>query len=593
MSDHETFVDLIQHRAASHPGRPALIFDPDPALSDGPVRTVTWADLAARARQIATLLAGPVRAGDRVLVLNEPGTAFAENFLGVQHAGAVPVPAPLPDGYRRQRDRLAGIARNAQVAAILTDAAALDVVRAWAAESALADVPCLAFDEVALDPAAEWERPPIDGSTIAFLQYTSGSTSTPKGVVVDHANLRHNLRTFHEILGGGEGERVGGWLPMYHDFGLIGQLLAPLSVGGCSVGMSATAFLKRPHTWLRLIDRHDIRISPAPNFAYDLCTRRVTDDQIAGLDLSRWAQAVNGSEPVQATTLAAFAHRFAGAGLRPEALCPGYGMAEATLSVSGAAEDRPPVVTTVDADLLERDTMVPVDAAHEGPVRHLVSSGGAPAGIDIRIVHPVTRRPQPADRIGEIWLRSDSVARGYWADPAATAEVFDNALADGEGGFLRTGDLGLLRDGELYVTGRIKELLIVNGRNLYPHDIEAAVRTVDDRLSRGVGAAFTVETPHEELVVVQECRARSMDPSARSEIVTAVRRLLSTEFGVGAASVVLVRPGAVPRTTSGKIQRGLARMLFLSETLGTEHEQLTAAVRDARAGRRADDRVRS
>ncbi|MEE3918907.1 AMP-binding protein [Micromonospora sp. BRA006-A] len=226
------------------PERPALIFDADPGSGDAEVRTVSWADLAARARQIAVLLADTVRPGDRVLVLNEPGTAFAENFLGVQHAGAIPVPAPLPDGYRRQRDRLAGIAHNAQVAAVVTDAAALDAVRDWAAECGLSDVPCLAFDDVPW--ATAWRRPAVDGSTIAFLQYTSGSTSDPKGVVVDHANLLPNLRAFNEILGGGEGVRVGGWLPMYHDFGLIGQLLAPLSRGGCSVGMSATTFLKRP-----------------------------------------------------------------------------------------------------------------------------------------------------------------------------------------------------------------------------------------------------------------------------------------------------------------------------------------------------------
>ncbi|MFG1677328.1 fatty acyl-AMP ligase [Micromonospora sp. NPDC049282] len=590
MPDHETFVDLLQERAAAHPERPALIFDADPGQGDAEVRMVSWADLAARARQIATLLAGTVRPGDRVLVLNEPGTAFAENFLGVQHAGAIPVPAPLPDGYRRQRERLAGIAHNAQVAAVVTDAAAVDAVRDWAAECGLADVPCLAFDDVPLDRTTAWRRPAVDGSTIAFLQYTSGSTSDPKGVVVDHANLLPNLRAFHEILGGGEGVRVGGWLPMYHDFGLIGQMLAPLSRGGCSVGMSATTFLKRPGTWLRLIDRHDIEISPAPNFAYDLCTRRITDEQIAGLDLSRWRRAVNGSEPVQAATLAAFGRRFAAAGLRPEALCPGYGLAEITLSVSGATIGRPPVVLTVDAEELERHVVTPVGADHPEPVRELVSSGESTPEFDIRIVDPATRLPQPPDRIGEIWLRGASVARGYWANPAATREVFDNELADGEGGFLRTGDLGLLRDGQLYVTGRIKELLIVNGRNLYPHDVEVAVRALDDSLSRGVGAAFTVEVPHEELVVVQECRARSLDPAARAAVVTAIRQMLSREFGTGAVSVVLVRPGTVPRTTSGKIQRGLARMLFLTGALGAEHEQLTDGVR---AARRAGDRVRA
>ncbi|MBW6436411.1 fatty acyl-AMP ligase [Actinoplanes hulinensis] len=590
MSDHETFVDLLQTRAVAHPERPALIFDADPGLDDGPVRTVTYAELAARARQIAALLAGTVRPGDRVLVLNEPGTAFAESFFGVQYAGAVPVPAPLPDGYRRQRDRLAGIARDARIAAVLTDGAALGTVREWAGESGLAEVPCLAFDGIAPDDGAAWRRPAIDGSSIAFLQYTSGSTSDPKGVVVDHANLLHNLRVFHKILSSGENVRVGGWLPMYHDFGLIGQLLAPLSAGSCSVGMSPTAFLKRPYTWLRLIDRHDVRISPAPNFAYDLCTRRVTDEQIAGLDLSRWMHAINGSEPVQAATLAAFARRFAAAGLRTETLCPGYGMAEATLSVSGSPAGTAPVVTTVDADDLERHIVTPVDDGHPGPVRDLVSSGLSTGDFDVRIVDPATRRERPPGTIGEIWLRGPSVARGYWDRPEATREVFGNALATGEGGYLRTGDLGLLDGGELYVTGRIKELLIVNGRNLYPYDIEAAVRTVHESLSRGVGAAFTVEVPHEELVVVQECRARSLDREARAAVVTAIRRLLSTEFGVGAAGVVLVRPGTVPRTTSGKIQRGLARMLFLSRALDTEHEQLTDAIR---ARLRTGDRVRS
>ncbi|GAA2698663.1 fatty acyl-AMP ligase [Actinoplanes palleronii] len=590
MSEHKTFVDLLQERAAAHPQRPALIFDADPGQGDAAVRTVLWGDLAARARQIATLLAGTIRPGDRVLVLNEPGTAFAENFLGVQHAGAIPVPAPLPDGYRRQRERLAGIAHNAQVAAVVTDGTALGAVREWAAESGLSDVPCLAFDDVPPVRTTTWQRPAIDGSTIAFLQYTSGSTSDPKGVVVDYASLLPNLRAFNEILGGTEGVRVGGWLPMYHDFGLIGQLLAPLTQGGCSVGMSATTFLKRPATWLRLIDRHDIQISPAPNFAYDLCTRRITDEQIAGLDLSRWKRAVNGSEPVQAATLAAFSSRFAAAGLRPEAVCPGYGLAEITLSVSGATIGRPPVVLTVDAEQLERHIVTTVPAGHPEPVRELVSSGESTPDFDIRIVDPATRLPQPPDRIGEIWLRGTSVARGYWANPAATGEVFGNELADGEGGFLRTGDLGLLRDGQLYVTGRIKELLIVNGRNLYPHDIEVAVRTVDESLSRGVGAAFTAEVPHEELVVVQECRVRSLDPAARAAVVTAIRQVLSREFGTGPVSVVLVRPGTVPRTTSGKIQRGLARMLFLTGALSVEHEQLTDGVR---AVRRAGDRVRA
>ncbi|GAA4715815.1 fatty acyl-AMP ligase [Phytohabitans rumicis] len=575
----QDFVSLLTVRAVTHPDRPALVFDPDPG-GTGAVRSLSYAQVDQRARRIAALLRRSLRPGDRVLVLDEPGLSFAENFLGALYAGMIAVPAPLPDGYKRQRARLAGIARDSGTAAVLTDAASAAAVAAWADESGLA-IACLPTDELELPPAGEWQRPDLDPTTVAFLQYTSGSTSDPKGVRVDHGNILSNVGAFQRLTGLAEHDAIGGWLPMYHDFGLIGQLLVPLYIGGRSVVMSPTAFLKRPHTWLQLIDRHDIVLSPAPNFAYDLCTRRITDEQLAGIDLSRWRHAVNGSEPIQARTLRAFRDRFSAAGLRPEAVRPGYGMAETTLCVTGSEPDLPPQISTVDADLLERHVFAPVrGAGGHAATRDLVSSGVTVPEFDIRIVDPATGREQQADRIGEIWIRGRSVARGYWNKPEQTQAAFGNTVAGGDGDFLRTGDLGIVHEGRLYVTGRIKELLIVNGRNLYPHDVEADVRTAHDSLSRGTGAAFTVEVPHEELVVVHECRARQLTAAQLGEVVAAVRQLLAREYGVGAASVALVRSGAVPRTTSGKIQRRLARELFLTGALDIEYEEVTALVRE-------------
>jgi acyl-CoA synthetase (AMP-forming)/AMP-acid ligase II len=573
MLEHDSFTTLMRERASSHGDRVALVFCHDPADESGD-EPLTYADLDLLARRVAVMLRAHAKPGDRVLLLHEPGTGFAKGFLGALYAGMIAVPSPAPDGYRRQRERLAAIARDAGVTAVLTDARALGSIREWAAEAGLDGLACLAVDEE-LPPADGWSPPAGDARTPAFLQYTSGSTGDPKGVVVDHGNLLANVEVFNHITGATPDDRFGGWLPMYHDFGLIGQLLIPLANGTTTVLMSPIAFVKRPHAWLRMIDRHGINVSPAPNFAYELCVQRITDAQVAGLDLSRWSHALNGSEPIRAGTLRAFAERFAPYGLRPGALSPGYGLAEATLAVSCTPKGNVAVVTPVDAERRAKGEFAP---SSEGEVRNVPSSGHAEPGIDI--VDPQSRVALPEGQVGEIWLRGPHVARGYWQRPETNKKIFDVETAGGEGGYLRTGDLGVIHEGELYVTGRIKELLIVRGRNLYPQDLEEEARTAHPALARGVGAVFTVPAPEEEVVVVHECRIRDLGETSPSELAEEIRVTLGREFGVSVAGVVLVRPSEVRRTTSGKIQRGLTRDLFISGELTVVHEELTSAVRD-------------
>lgn len=594
MHEHKTFVELMRARADEHGDRTALIFSVDPLRAEAD-ETMTYGELDRAARRVAALLQERFTVGDRLLVLHPSGPGFAQSLLGCMYAGMVPVPAPPPDGrQRRQDDRLAAIARDAGAAGALADGTDLEALASWAKEQDLRDVTVLAphsaedaagesaedFAEDELPAASRWRPPPADPHALAFLQYTSGSTADPKGVMVDHANLLANAEILAAISGMSADGPVGGWLPLYHDFGLIGLLLTPLALGGRSVLMPPTAFLKRPHTWLTLIDRHGIDFSPAPNFAYDLCIQRITDEELARLDLTRWRCAVNGAEPVQAATVEAFTRRFAAAGLRPEAMLPGYGMAETTLVVSGDRPARRAVITEVDAAAFERGELLP--PAPGTPVHRIVSSGPAEY-LDVRIIDADADRTLPDGRVGEIWVRGPNVARGYWGQPEETRHVFDAVTPDGESGFLRTGDLGILYEGELYVTGRSKELIIVRGRNLYPQDLEAATREAHPALEGGVGAAFSVPVPEEEVVVVRECRADRVAPDELARVAASVRDRLTRDVGVPAHNVVLVPPGTVSRTTSGKIQRRLLRRRFLGGELPILHAELSPAVR-ARLG---------
>ncbi|MFJ8788290.1 AMP-binding protein [Streptomyces sp. NPDC102462] len=581
MTDFESFISALRRGAARKPAHRAVRFGTGPAEE-----SLTYAELDRAARSAAQWLRGRTAIGDRVLVSCGPGTAFVRAFLGCLYAGAVPVPVPLPGGFGRQEARTTAIAADTGARLVLTDVAGLPAVERWleGERTALAGVTAVAVEsaERAGDSPA-WVEHAVAPGELCFLQYTSGSTGDPKGVMVSHGALQHNLRLMRDSHGWHGGMTWCSWLPAYHDMGLIAMMLAPLYLGGTAVLMSATEFLKRPVSWLRLIARHKADISCAPNFAYDLCARRLTEEQTAGLDLSHWRYACNGAEPVDAATLARFAERFAGAGFSARALLPGYGLAESTLYVSGTPVDEPPTVLRADAEALAGGLVTEAAGRSGGAVRELASSGVV-RGLDVRVAAADTGAVLPDGRIGEIWIRGDSVALGYWNRPTETERTFRAVTANGAGPFLRTGDLGALRDGHLYVTGRLKEMIIVHGRNLYPHDIERELRDLDPAFGDLPAAVFASRpggSVAEEIVAVQEVHSRGVPAETLATLARTARARLAQRLGVRVGGVVLVKPGRIQRTTSGKIRRTLMRTLFEEAELSTLHEELAPQLRAA------------
>ncbi|WP_371650078.1 MULTISPECIES: fatty acyl-AMP ligase [unclassified Streptomyces] len=575
---HRTLTEAVRAGAEQHPDRLAFVYLHEDGRTMRP-EELTYAELDRRARLIATRLrqeslGDPTRP---VLLLYPPTLDFVTAFLGCFYAGRTAIPAPLPDEPGERLARVSGILRDASVGAVLTLPEHRQSLAAWLAAAGEQDVVCLAPEDDGEDPAL-WFPPQVRADDIAFLQYSSGSTSQPKGVMVTHANLAANQEAIHHAMLTEPGVVTGSWLPLYHDMGLIGMTLHPLWMGGTSVQMSPISFIKQPHRWLRMIHDYRVEGTASPDFGYELCARRTTDEQAEGLDLSSLRVALNGAEPVRAATIRTFNARFAAYGLRPEALFPSYGLAENTLVASGGDTTAPHVELAVDAHLLEQHELRPARADRAS--RTLVGCG-APAGSEVLVVDPMTRQALADGQVGEIWLRGPSVARGYWNRPEATDETFRAETADGRTGYLRTGDLGGLVGGELFVTGRIKEMLIHHGRNLYPQDIEQAVQDSGPALRRGGGAVFTVgdeEGDRSHVVVVQEVRPNQQGEADLPALAASVQTVLSRRFQLPAASVVLVRPGAVRKTTSGKTQRTLMRRLFLDGALSVLHQRLERPV---------------
>lgn len=585
----ETLTEQLLHQVRERAHHPAVVYTSDPG-SPGAETSLTYGQLHAAAAELASRIRAAYPVGSRMLLLYPPGLDFVVAFVACQYAGVVAVPGPEPNGHRHRAQRLAGILASSGSAAVLTGTATVRDVRAWI-ESIGATLPV-----VVTGAGTEDERPGGNASrrsceaiaepradALSVLQYTSGSTAAPRGTMISQRNLVSHSRRLMTLLGAVGPVPIGGWVPMFHDMGLVGHVVTPLFCGGTSVLMSPTAFVRRPGSWLRLVDRYGLYMSAAPNFAYEMCAARVSDEEIQRLDLSRWMVAINGSEPVQARSVEAFIQRFAPAGLRPETICPGYGLAEATLVVSIGWKGTAPAITPVEAEPIARHVLRPRERSASDPeafAPRLVGTGPV-VDADVRIVDPDSRAVLPERTVGEIWLRGPIVAEGYWADPAATRETFAAETADGEPGFLRTGDLGVLHDGELYVTARIKEVLVVFGRNLSPHDIEAEARHRYRVLDGLVGAAFTIPVPHEEVVLLHECRPATGEDVHR--LVSSLRLHISRYFGVS-ASVVLVPPRKIPRTTSGKVQRAAARQSFMDGTVRPVAVGLTALARRTAVG---------
>ncbi|HEV7516296.1 MAG TPA: AMP-binding protein, partial [Thermoanaerobaculia bacterium] len=504
-----SLVDLLQARACGLPRRAYTFL----AKGEREVAHLTYAELDLRAHAVGARLAESGLAGQRALLLYPPGLEFIVAFFGCLYAGVVAVPA-YPPGSQRGLPRLLAIAADARPAAVLTTGEVAAKLGALATQvPQLQQLRWLATDEMGDGPATGWEPRPQPGEAPAFLQYTSGSTSTPKGVVVSHGNLLHNERMIRQAFEQSEESVIVGWLPLYHDMGLIGNVLQPLYAGASCYLMSPLDFLERPRRWLAAVSRYRATTSGGPNFAYDLCLRKIGPAEREGLDLSSWRVAFNGSEPVRSQTLNDFAAAFAPCGFRPAAFFPCYGLAEATLFVTGGTRGEAPRIAAFSPAALEADRAVP--APDEGG-RELVSSGRPWMGQEVIIVEPESRRRCAEGGVGEIWIAGPSVAQGYWRRPEATEEDFRARLADepAAGPFLRTGDLGFLDGGELFVTGRLKDLIILRGRNLYPQDVEQLAERADPALRPGCGAAFGIEVSGEERLVV----AWELDPLAAPDM---------------------------------------------------------------------------
>ena len=518
-------------------------------------------------------------------MLHPPGLGYVAAFFGCLYAGAVAVPA-YPPRLNRSASRLRTIVADSRAVAALTTSRILsDHERRLAHAPEMSSLRWVASDagEYA---AQDWRRPESDGDTLAYLQYTSGSTAAPKGVMVTHANLLHNLAMIYQGVGYTSDSKMVIWLPPYHDMGMVGGVLTALYGGFPAALMSPTSFAQRPLDWLRAISRLGADSGGAPNFAYDLLARRVTSEDLAALDLSSWEMAFNGAEPIRPQTLERFAAAFEPSGFRREAFYAMYGLAEATALVSGGAKTSPPIFLRVEGGELERDRVVEAHAGGDG-ARTLVSCGRVLADQRLVVVDPESRTPCPSDRVGEIWLSGPSVARGYWNRLEETEHAFQAYLADtGDSPFLRTGDLGFVRDGELFVTGRLKDVVIVRGRNHYPQDVEQTVEHSHAALRPGGCAAFSVETNEgEQLVVVQELERRYVRSANTDEVVTAIRRAVTENHELEVRDVVLVRTGSVPKTSSGKIQRRATRTAYLEGALPVVAENVLPSGLDVqRAG---------
>ncbi|MFB1481089.1 non-ribosomal peptide synthase/polyketide synthase, partial [Corallococcus sp. RDP092CA] len=535
-------------------------------------------ELDVRARRIAAALRERGTVGERVLLLYPPGLDYIAGFFGCLYAGAVAVPAYPPDPMRLERTlpRLRAIIQDARASVVLTTAGILELSD-FVFEQApdFRALHWMATD--ALPEGGERDLVAPEGlgaESLAFLQYTSGSTGTPKGVMLTHGNLLHNLSLIHGAFGA-RADSVGViWLPPYHDMGLIGGILEPLFGGFPVTLLSPMTFLKRPMAWLEAVSRHGGTISGGPNFAFDLCVKKSTPEERRALDLSRWEVAFCGAEPIRPETLERFVEAFGPSGFRREAFYPCYGLAEGTLIVSGGEKSAPPVSLTLSGAALERHRAEEVDAAEPG-ARTLVGCGRTLAEQRIAIVDPETLERRVTGAVGEVWVSGPSVAQGYWGREEATRETFQARIAGEDGGpYLRTGDLGFLRpEGELYVTGRRKDLLILRGRNHYPQDLEATVEGAHPALRPGGGAVFSVEVGGEErAVIVQEIDVRKLgDLRKKFDVaeaaVGAVRQRLAESHEVQAHAVVLIEPGSLPKTSSGKVQRHASRAAFLAGTL--------------------------
>jgi acyl-CoA synthetase (AMP-forming)/AMP-acid ligase II len=566
-SEFPTLIHLLQERAASRGNQIAYTF-----LLDGEAQSIslTYKELEQKSRHLGALLQNLGLTGERALLMYPSGLDFIIGFFACLYAGVVAVPA-YPPRRNQSLDRLQAIVADCQAKEVLTTT---DIKQSL--EKSLENYPeltafrWLTTDNLINNFSDSSKLSDIKEDNLAFLQYTSGSTGTPKGVMVSHGNLLHNSRQIYQSFGHNRHSHGVIWLPQYHDMGLIGGVIQPLYGGFPVTLLSPVNFLQKPLRWLEAISRQRGTTSGGPNFAYDLLCSKVTPEQLETLDLSSWEVAFTGAEPIHPDTLEAFAAKFSVCGFRKEAFYPCYGLAEATLFVAGGFKNQTPIMTTVQEKALENHQVLPLIHSTEQKGKTFVSCGQAWEDQEIRIVNPDTLNLCSLGQVGEIWVSGPSIAQGYWNQATKTAETFQAYTEDSkEGPFLRTGDLGFIDEqGELFITGRIKDVIIVRGRNHYPQDIERSVEKAHPALKSGSTAAFSIEVAGEEkLVIVQEIERTHLRKLDMTQVIASIRQVLTSQYGLQAHAIKLIKPCSLPKTSSGKIQRFLCRSKFLTGTL--------------------------
>jgi acyl-CoA synthetase (AMP-forming)/AMP-acid ligase II len=566
-TEFSSLVDVLRRRAAEQPDDAAYIFLPDRGAER---LSLSFAELYTRARAVAASLAERGQRGDRAVLLFSPGLDFIVAFFACLLAGVIAVPMMVP---RRasSRDASAAILADCSPRFAMTRRDLLTNARPELTERfGTGQLDWVFVDSCSAASGEMQAQLPLPGrEDIALLQYTSGSTSAPKGVMVSHRNLIENSEMIRIALGNTRNSTHVSWVPLYHDMGLILNALQSLYVGALCVLLAPVSFMQRPLSWLRAIHDYRAEVAGGPNFAFDLCVRRHRPEEIEGIDLSCWKVALNGAEPVRASTVDRFASTFAPYGFDAKSIHPAYGMAEATLLISAGRRRTGPVTRRIDRDALQRNQMVAPAQSQDAQI--LVGCGRQLVGERLAIVDPETRMPRGPGLVGEVWVGGPHVAQGYWRNPEATASAFRARTASGGAQcWLRTGDLGFLdEDGELYITGRIKDLIIIRGINHYPQDIEETVQDCHAALRRHCGAAFSVtdQNDEEQLVVVQEVERIFRRQIAIEEIIASIREAITREHEIAAREIVLIRTGTLPKTTSGKIQRRLTRQMFLTGML--------------------------
>ncbi|BAZ25547.1 AMP-dependent synthetase and ligase [Kalymmatonema gypsitolerans NIES-4073] len=565
-------VDLLHYRSQNQPGQKTYTF-----LQDGETASIslTYQELERQARAIAAYLQSLNATGERVLLLYPPGLEFIAGFFGCLYARAIAIPA-YPPRPNQSLSRLEAIATDAEVKVAFTTSSLLAYLENRFAENPeLARIHLVATDNIANDLGADWQKPTLSSDTLAFLQYTSGSTGTPKGVMIAHSNLMHNLAMSHTSGEFTSNSRTVTWLPFGHNTGLIVGAIQPLYSDFPVTIMSPLDFLQKPLRWLMAISRYKGTQSLAPNFAYDMACFQTTAEQRAMLDLSSWELAVSGAEPVRAETIERFVATFTECGFRREAFNVGYGMAESVVGISVGLKKQPPVIQNIEKAAFEQNRVV-VAVGESESTQKIVGCGRTWLDQKILIVNPESFIQCPPEEVGEIWVSSPSVAQGYWNRPDATKETFHGYLADtnvseagrSPGPFLRTGDLGFLLDKELFVTGRLKDLIIIRGRNHYPQDIELTVEKSHPALQPSCSAAFSVEVESEErLVIACEVKETYLEKLNVDEVVAAIRQAVSQQHDLQVYAVLLLNTASIPKTGSNKIQRHACRVGFLDGSL--------------------------